>query len=51
MAAAPYPMSSAMWATSRASPVSQTIPQLVRSASRTRWWCTAPVARSMGTGA
>ena len=50
-AAAPKPMSSAMWWTSRASPVSITRPTLVRVFSRTRWWCTAAVSSSEGMGA
>ena len=37
-AAAPYPMSSAMWWASRASPHSTTRPTLVRVRSRIRWW-------------
>ena len=50
-AAAPNPMSSAMWCTSRASPVSITRPTRVRVFSRTRWWCTAAVSSSEGMGA
>ena len=50
-AAAPKPMSSAMWWTSRASPVSITRPTLVRVFSRTRWWCTAAVKSNDGMGA
>ena len=50
-AAAPKPMSSAMWWTSRASPVSMTRPTWVRVFSRTRWWWTAEVSSSDGMGA
>ena len=50
-AAAPYPMRSAIWCTSRASPVSITRPTFVRVFSRTRWWCTAAVSSSEGMGA
>ncbi len=51
MAPAPKPTSNAMWCTSRASPHSTTNPTCVRVFSRMRWWCTAPVNRSDGTGA
>ena len=51
MAAAPYPMSSAMWCTSRASPHSTTRPTWVRVFSRIRWWCTAEASSSEGIGA
>ena len=51
IAAAPKPISAAMWCTSRASPVSTTRPTLVRLRSRTRWWCTAETASSDGIGA
>ena len=51
IAPAPYPISSAAWCTSRQSPVSTTRPTLVRSRSRTRWWCTAAVSSSDGIGA
>ena len=44
-------MSSAMWWTSRASPVSITRPTWVRVFSRTRWWWTAAVSSSDGIGA
>ena len=50
-AAAPYPMSSATWWTSRTSPASMTSPTWVRVFSRTRWWWTAAVSSSDGIGA
>ena len=50
-AAAPYPISSATWWTSRTSPASTSSPTWVRVFSRTRWWWTAPVSSSDGIGA
>ena len=50
-AAAPKPISIAMWCTSRASPLSTTSATVVRSLVRTRWWCTADTASSDGIGA
>ena len=50
-AAAPYPTSRAMWCTSRASPLSTTIPTWVRVFSLIRWWWTAAVASRDGMGA
>ncbi len=51
MAAAPNPLSRAMWWTSRASPDSTTRPTWVRVFSRTRWWWTALTSNSDGIGA
>ena len=51
MAAAPNPLSSAMWWTSRASPDSMTSPTRVRVLLRTRWWWTAATSSSEGIGA
>ncbi len=51
MAAAPKPLSRAMWWTSRASPDSTTRPTWVRVFSRTRWWWTAETSSSDGIGA
>jgi len=51
MAPAPKPTSSAMWCTSRASPLSIMRPTLVLCLVRMRWWCTALVVRSDGIGA
>ena len=50
-AAAPYPISSATWWTSRTSPASTIRPTWVRVFSRTRWWWTAAVISSDGIGA
>ena len=50
-AAAPYPIRSATWCTSRTSPASTTSPTLVLVFSRIKWWCTAEVNRREGMGA
>ena len=50
-AAAPYPMRSATWCTSRTSPASTTSEIRVRVPWRSRWWCTALVSSSDGIGA